>query len=204
MKTIEVFDPAMCCSTGVCGPTVDPALASFAAALEWIATLGIVVKRYNFAQEPGVFAKNKLVKKRLAEKANDCLPLILIDGKIGFEGKYPDRRELGMKLGLETGPRMVGLDSQEVKHLIAIGASIAANGMACFKYHFNQALNLGLTREEIAPAVNAALTIKQKSGEPILKLADRHLFPDESGGEGSSGCCGGHSHGDGGGCCGNK
>ncbi len=33
MTTIEVFDPAMCCSTGVCGPQVDPDLARFAADL---------------------------------------------------------------------------------------------------------------------------------------------------------------------------
>jgi len=26
MKTIEIFDPAMCCSSGVCGPSVDPKL----------------------------------------------------------------------------------------------------------------------------------------------------------------------------------
>ena len=30
MKKLEVFDPAMCCSTGVCGVEVDPVLAQFA------------------------------------------------------------------------------------------------------------------------------------------------------------------------------
>jgi hypothetical protein len=28
---LDVFDPAMCCSTGVCGPEVDPQLVQFAA-----------------------------------------------------------------------------------------------------------------------------------------------------------------------------
>jgi hypothetical protein len=28
--TIRVFDPAMCCSTGVCGPSIDPELTRFA------------------------------------------------------------------------------------------------------------------------------------------------------------------------------
>ena len=29
--TIRIFDPAMCCPTGVCGPSVEPDLAHFAA-----------------------------------------------------------------------------------------------------------------------------------------------------------------------------
>ena len=27
MKTVTVYDPALCCSTGVCGVEVDPALS---------------------------------------------------------------------------------------------------------------------------------------------------------------------------------
>ncbi len=26
MSVIEIFDPAMCCSTGVCGPSIDTEL----------------------------------------------------------------------------------------------------------------------------------------------------------------------------------
>jgi hypothetical protein len=29
MAKMQVFDPAMCCSTGVCGPSVDPTLRAF-------------------------------------------------------------------------------------------------------------------------------------------------------------------------------
>jgi len=29
-KKIDVYDPAMCCSTGVCGPDVDDSLTDFA------------------------------------------------------------------------------------------------------------------------------------------------------------------------------
>ena len=32
MTHLQVFDPPMCCSTGVCGPQVDPELPRFAAA----------------------------------------------------------------------------------------------------------------------------------------------------------------------------
>ena len=41
--TIRVFDPAMCCSTGVCGPSVDPDLARFAADVDWLQKQGVTV-----------------------------------------------------------------------------------------------------------------------------------------------------------------
>ncbi len=44
MTKLEVYDPAMCCSTGVCGPEVDPALVTFAADLKWVEAQGIAVQ----------------------------------------------------------------------------------------------------------------------------------------------------------------
>ena len=35
MTKIEVYDGAMCCSTGVCGVDVDQELVTFAADVEW-------------------------------------------------------------------------------------------------------------------------------------------------------------------------
>jgi hypothetical protein len=40
MTTLEIFDPPMCCSTGVCGPDPDPRLPQFAADLAWLASRG--------------------------------------------------------------------------------------------------------------------------------------------------------------------
>jgi hypothetical protein len=34
MTTVTVYDPPMCCSTGVCGLQVDPKLAQFAGDLD--------------------------------------------------------------------------------------------------------------------------------------------------------------------------
>ncbi|MEO0018504.1 MAG: hypothetical protein RLZZ522_1787 [Verrucomicrobiota bacterium] len=49
MKTIQVYDPAMCCATGICGTAVDPDLVSFAAMLAQLATRGIAIERYNLS-----------------------------------------------------------------------------------------------------------------------------------------------------------
>lgn len=97
---IEVFDPPMCCSSGVCGPKVDPALARFAADLEWLKGQGITVLRYNLAQQPAAFADNDRVKTALQEDEN-CLPLVLRDGCIVSRGKYPGRQELANLAGME-------------------------------------------------------------------------------------------------------
>lgn len=49
---IRVFDPPMCCSTGVCGPSVDPELVRFSADLDWLKAQGVTVERYNLSSSP--------------------------------------------------------------------------------------------------------------------------------------------------------
>jgi hypothetical protein len=99
MKKLEVYDPAMCCSTGVCGPDVDPALVAFAADLNWVAEQGIAVQRYNLGQEPQAFAANPAVIKEM-EAGIDRLPIIVIDGRIVSTGVHLSREQLAKKLEL--------------------------------------------------------------------------------------------------------
>lgn len=99
MKKLEVFDPAMCCSTGVCGVEVDPVLAQFAADLKWVEEHGVAVSRYNLGQEPQAFAANAEVLKEM-EAGIDRLPILVIDGHLVSTGMYPSRPQLAHKLGL--------------------------------------------------------------------------------------------------------
>jgi len=98
---VQVFDPAMCCSTGVCGPKVDPVLPRFAADLDWLKHQGLRVERYNLSQQPSAFAENATVRRALEERGNACLPLILVDGVVVSEGKYPSRGTLAVRAGVE-------------------------------------------------------------------------------------------------------
>lgn len=43
MKTLTVFDPAMCCGTGVCSSDVDQALVDFSADAQWLKGRGVQV-----------------------------------------------------------------------------------------------------------------------------------------------------------------
>ena len=81
MTKLAVYDPPMCCSTGVCGPAVDPVLPRVTADLDWLKRQGVQVERYNLAQQPQAFASNPMVMAALREHGNDCLPLILVDGR---------------------------------------------------------------------------------------------------------------------------
>jgi len=93
-KTLSVYDPAMCCSTGICGSDVDPQLARFSSDLEWLRAQGVKVERFNLAQEPGAFADDTSVKGVLENKGEAGLPLIKVGDTIVSSGTYPSRDEL--------------------------------------------------------------------------------------------------------------
>jgi hypothetical protein len=101
LSKIQVFDPPMCCSTGVCGPDVDPALVQFAGDLEWLRSNGVEVERFNLGQEPAAFVENPVVAQALRGR-DDALPLLLLDGRIVAQGSYPPRALLAELAGLAS------------------------------------------------------------------------------------------------------
>lgn len=102
-KALKIYEPAMCCATGVCGPNVEPRLVAFASALKQAAAQGIAVERFNLAQEPQAFVENAEVKAKLADMGHEQLPFIFVDGELAFSGSYPEPTALFAALGLEAG-----------------------------------------------------------------------------------------------------
>jgi len=100
MPVLQVFDPPMCCATGVCGPSVDPELARFSGDLAWLKAQGVEVRRFNLARDPAAFVDHTAVKQALAERGNDCLPLLLVDDRVAVEGSYPSRETLAALTGV--------------------------------------------------------------------------------------------------------
>jgi hypothetical protein len=97
--TIRIFDPALCCSTGVCGPSVDPDLARFAADVDWLRKQGVTVERFNLAQQPAAFAETPAVHAALS-RGTEVLPLVLVDDRVAVEGSYPSRETLAALAGV--------------------------------------------------------------------------------------------------------
>lgn len=56
MARIRVWEPALCCNTGVCGPDVDEALVAFTADLAALRGQGVDIARHNLANDPMAFA----------------------------------------------------------------------------------------------------------------------------------------------------
>jgi arsenite methyltransferase len=102
--TIDVFEPALCCNTGVCGEDVDQALVTFSADLDWATANGGQVGRHNLANEPLAFAENDAVKQFLQLSGSAGLPLVLVNGVTALTGVYPDRAQLARWAGLDTTP----------------------------------------------------------------------------------------------------
>ena len=92
--TVAVYDPAMCCPTGVCGPGVDPALLQVARDLRWLQARGASVERYGLSQEPQAFARNGRVSGLLQAFGEQALPAALVNGEVLVHGRYPTRDEL--------------------------------------------------------------------------------------------------------------
>ncbi|HOL94603.1 MAG TPA: arsenite efflux transporter metallochaperone ArsD [bacterium] len=94
MAKIQVYDPPMCCSNGVCGPNVDPDLVRFSHDLDWLQRQGVEVERFNLSSHPAAYARNEVVREALSKEGSACLPLILMDGTIVSRGAYPSRSDM--------------------------------------------------------------------------------------------------------------
>ena len=175
VKTVEVFDSAMCCSTGVCGPSVDPALARFAGDLEWLQGQGVAVQRYNLAQEPGAFAEREAVTAALRENGEECLPLVFVDGQLVRQGAYPAREELAQMAGVQSPESAESVWAPAVKELVAIAAAVASNCESCLEHHVGVARELGVGDDDIARTVRTARAVKETPAQSILQTADRLL-----------------------------
>lgn len=93
---IEIYDPAMCCSTGVCGPSVDPELVRIQEALRQIQKQApdVKVERYGLSADPQAFVANSAVAELLRTEGPPCLPLFFVDGELYCKGKYPGNLQL--------------------------------------------------------------------------------------------------------------
>jgi hypothetical protein len=99
MADLTIFDPALCCSTGVCGPSVDETLVRFAGDVEWLRARGASIQRYNLAQEANAFVGRPMVRSALMAEGPECLPLVVRDGEILSRGRYPSRDEMAAWIG---------------------------------------------------------------------------------------------------------
>jgi hypothetical protein len=93
MKKMQIFEPAMCCSTGLCGVSVNPELLRISTVLNTLAKNNIVVDRFNLNSAPMEFVNNKVMNEFINKGGVDELPAVMLDGKIIMTGRYPTNEE---------------------------------------------------------------------------------------------------------------
>lgn len=98
---IEIYDPAMCCSSGLCGPAIDPALVKVNDAIIWLKKQGVEVERYNLAQQTKLYMANKTVADLLHKNGKKVLPITFVNNEVFKTGEYPAYEELCKALGIE-------------------------------------------------------------------------------------------------------
>jgi hypothetical protein len=102
MKKMQIFEPAMCCSTGLCGVGIDPELLRISTVLNTLKNNGVEIERFNLSSVPMEFIQNKTVNKFINEKGVEGLPVTVVDGEIVVEGRYPSNEEIVKLLGISV------------------------------------------------------------------------------------------------------
>ena len=94
MKVIKIYEPSMCCSTGVCGPSVDTELLRMTALMNQVNKNQKQMERYNLTDHPMVFVEEQLVNQLLNDKGVDVLPITVVEGKVVKTSAYPSNDEI--------------------------------------------------------------------------------------------------------------
>ena len=107
MKTMKIYEPAMCCSTGLCGVGVDPELLRISTVLNTLKQNGVEVQRFNLSNAPDEFVKSKTVTEFLQKFGPEKLPVVTVDDFIVITGRYPTNVEFTSWLDLS--PDVLGV-----------------------------------------------------------------------------------------------
>ncbi len=91
---VEIFDPPMCCPTGICGPTIDQTLLDLNEMVMALQSQGISVARYQMTSHPHVFLSNAEVMKLMREQQMAALPITVVRGKVFKTHAYPSLEEV--------------------------------------------------------------------------------------------------------------
>ena len=95
---VELFDPPMCCSTGLCGPTLDQTLLDVSEMIVALQRDNLSVARYQMTSHPNAFLSNAEVMRLVREKQMEALPITVVHGKVVKLGVYPTLSEIRIAL----------------------------------------------------------------------------------------------------------
>lgn len=98
---VEIYDPPMCCPTGLCGPAVDPALMKINDAILALKKQGVTVERFGLRSDYMAIKDKVLVMALIHRDGVKSLPITVINGAIFKTGDYPSYEEICKALNIE-------------------------------------------------------------------------------------------------------
>ena len=108
MKKLALYETALCCSTGVCGPSVDEDLLRITGVMKQVKVAeGVMMVRYNLASNPNSFVRNQNVIDTMQNEGQDSLPITVLDGEIVKTGAYPTNEEISEYLNIQLDKETV-------------------------------------------------------------------------------------------------
>ncbi|MHB8076753.1 arsenite efflux transporter metallochaperone ArsD [Desulfosporosinus fructosivorans] len=100
MEKMQIFESAMCCSTGLCGVGVDTELLRISTVLNSLKKNGVEVDRFNLTNAPMEFVTNQAINDFINTKGVDELPATVLAGEILITGRYPTNEEFAKLLDI--------------------------------------------------------------------------------------------------------
>ena len=91
---VEIFDPPLCCPTGLCGPVLDTTLVDLSDAVSTLAGEGHSVVRHMMTSDPHAFMRNTEVYALIKARQLEVLPITVVRGQVVKTSAYPTLDEL--------------------------------------------------------------------------------------------------------------
>ncbi len=101
--TGQIFDPPMCCPTGMCVPSLDQTLLDVNEMLLALQAESVSVERYQMTSHPHAFLGNPDVMRLVRKQQMAALPITLVRGRVVKVGAYPTLDEIKINLNGASG-----------------------------------------------------------------------------------------------------
>ena len=92
--TVEIFEPPMCCPTGLCGPVQDQTLLDLLETVRYMESAGVKVARYQPNTNPTAFTNRAEVMAAVRERSTAALPITVVNGRVVKSGSYASLEEI--------------------------------------------------------------------------------------------------------------
>ena len=94
VATVEIFEPPMCCPTGLCGPVQDQTLLDLLETVRSLESSGVKIARYQPNTNPTAFTNHAEVMAAVRARSTAALPITVVNGRVVKSGAYASLEEI--------------------------------------------------------------------------------------------------------------